>query len=216
MIMEVRNILLKTYPNLIPVDLPEWLKSEITDNNSSIKSYVWKTDKLRRIRLCELNIKNRFIAESLVIYPNFEYINPIFGTEHVICANKKFFGTIDFHPLKINNEYEEQHIKKYLNDQPNRIKENSKIYDLNNYFSKKLWVKTENYNFYEEYLKKLTLYMFRYNECIKKCVREESYTFQKKYDNHLSYTDPAYGILKSYYDKDFSRKYINEFLFDLT
>jgi len=213
--MNVRDILFKVYPNLIEVDLPKWLDKEVKDNNSSIKSYVWRTDKLRRIRLCEFNIKDKFIAKSLVMYPDFQYINPIFGTEYVSCANKKFFGTIDFHPLKMDRDYEDKYIKPYLGDQPNRVKEDSKIYDLNAYFSKKLWLKTDDINFYQEYLNKLELYLSRYNDCIKKCGVESSHTFQKGYDYHLSYTDPAYGILKSYYDKTFARKYINEFLFDL-
>jgi hypothetical protein len=213
--MNVRDILFKVYPNLIEVDLPKWLDKEVKDNNSIIKSYVWKTDELRRIRLCELNIRDKFIAESLVMYPDFQYINPVFGTEYVSCANKKFFGTIDFHPLKMDSDYENQYIKKYLGDQPNRIKEDSKIYDLNTYFSKKLWLKTNDHDFYEEYLDKLELYLNRYNDCTKKCEMEPSHIYQKGYDYHLSYTDPAYGILKSYYDKSFARKYINEFLFDL-
>ena len=45
--------------------------------------------------------------------------------------------------------------------------------------------------------------------------RENSLELQIDYDKHLAGTDPAYGILKTYYDKDFAEKYINEFLFDL-
>jgi hypothetical protein len=115
----------------------------------------------------------------------------------------------------MDSDYENKYIKKYLGDQPNRTKEDSKIYDLNTYFSKKLWLKTNDHDFYEEYLDKLELYLNRYNDCTKKCEMELSHIYQKGYDYHLSYTDPAYGILKSYYDKSFARKYINEFLFDL-
>jgi hypothetical protein len=213
--MSVKNILFNKYSDLIDVELPHWLDQEIKDDNSTIKSYVWKTEKLRRIRLSELNIKNKFIAESLVIYPDFQYLNPIFGTEFVACSDKKYFGTIDFHPLKMDKEYENEYILPYLSDQPDRVKNVSKVYDLDKYFSKKLWLKNTDNNFYEEYLTKLDLYLERYNDCIKKCGTGQSHIFQIGYDHHLSYTDPAYGILKSYYDKEFARKYINNFLFDL-
>lgn len=213
--MKVKDILFKHYQNLIPESLPDWLKEEVKDNNSSIKSYVWRSNNLRRIRLCELNIKGKFIAESLVMYPDFDYINPIFGTEYVACADKKHFGTIDFHPMKMDSEYENKYIMKYLYDQPDRTKNKSKIYDLDTYFSKKLWVKTKDTNFYDEYLSQLDIYLERYNQCTKNCEQESAHSFQKGYDYHLSYTDPAYGILKSYYSKEFARKYINEFLFDL-
>lgn len=213
--MKVKDILFKLYPNLQPVSLPEWLKQELVDNNSSIKSYVWRTDNLRRIRLCELCIRGKFIAESLVIYPNFEYSNPIFGTEYVNCNNKKHFGTVDFHPLKTTDDYQNKFVLNYLGDQPDRTKNKSKIYDLDKYFSKKLWVKSDSNNFYDEYINKLELYLSRYKECIKKCEHENAHKYQKEYDHHLSFTDPAYGIIKSYYTKDFARRYINDFLFDL-
>jgi hypothetical protein len=214
--MQVRNKLFELYDNLTPVILPTWLNPIIEDKNSCIKSYVWKTDKIRRIRLCELQIRGKFVAESLVIYPEFNYEAPIFGTEYVKCGNVKYFGTIDFHPLKPSNEYQQQYIMPYLGDQKDRIKNKSKIYDLDTYFSKKLWIKTDREDFYSEYIDKLELYLSRYKNCIKKCGQSSAHIYQTNYDNHLSYTDPAYGIIKSYYTKEFARRYINNFLFDLS
>jgi hypothetical protein len=214
--MEVRDKLFEIYGDLTPVELPNWLSPTIEDKKSCIKSYVWRTDRLRRIRLCELHISGKFIAESLVIYPDFQYEAPIFGTEYVKCGSVKYFGTIDFHPLKGGNNYQEKYIIPYLGDQQDRIKNKSKIYDLDTYFSKKLWIKSDQQDFYGEYIDKLDLYLTRYKECIKKCEQNHTaHIFQKGYDHHLSYTDPAYGIIKSYYTKEFARKYINNFLFDL-
>ena len=167
--MEVRNKLFELYDDLTPVDLPNWLSPVIEDKNSCIKSYVWRTDRLRRIRLCELHIRGKFVAESLVIYPDFQYDAPVFGTEYVKCGNVKYFGTIDFHPLEASEEYSNKYIQKYLGDQEDRVKNKSKIYDLDTYFSKKLWIKTDRENFYAEYINKLVLYLSRYKECIKKC-----------------------------------------------
>jgi hypothetical protein len=213
--MEVRNKLFEIYDNLTPVSLPTWLNPCIEDKNSWIKSYVWETPSLRRVRLCELKIHGKFVAESLVIYPQFKYDAPIFGTEYVKCGNVKYFGTIDFHPLRSDQEYNLKYIQKYLGDQEDRTKNESKIYNLDTYFSKKLWIKTNRQDFYAEYMNKLDLYLTRYKECTQKCDEEASLIFQKGYDHHLSYTDPAYGIIKSYYTKDFARNYIDGFLFDL-
>ena len=125
--MEVRDKLFEIYGDLTPVELPNWLSPTIEDKKSCIKSYVWRTDRLRRIRLCELHISGKFIAESLVIYPDFQYEAPIFGTEYVKCGSVKYFGTIDFHPLKGGNNYQEKYIIPYLGDQQDRIKNKSKI-----------------------------------------------------------------------------------------
>tara|TARA_B000000557_G_C20789763_1_gene450457 strand:+ start:1035 stop:1715 length:681 start_codon:yes stop_codon:yes gene_type:complete len=195
--------------------LPDWLGPEVIDEGSSIKSYLWKTQGwLRRIRLCELNLKGKFIAESLVIYPDITLINPIFGTEFVNAGGKRFFGTIDFHPLQNDYFYYEKYVNKWLEDQPDRTKNKSNIYDLNKFFSKKLWIKSDKSNFYEEYLEKLELYLRRYTKMMALPNHSNSLVLQKEYDKHLAGTDPAYGILKTYYDQEFAEKYINTFLFD--
>ena len=200
---------------LTEIPLPEGIDPEIVGEGTTIKSYVWKSGWLRRIRLCELNLKDKFVAESLVIYPDIALVNPIFGTEFVNAGSKRFFGTIDFHPLRNDYFYADKYINKWLGDQPNRTKNKSNIYDLNKFFSKKLWIKSETSNFYEEYLEKLELYLQRYTKMMALPQRENAIDFQIAYDKHLAGTDPAYGILKTYYDKDFAEKYINEFLFDL-
>lgn len=214
--MSLKDILLGTFNNLEPVDLPPWLNNHITENESTITSYIWKTDKLRRIRLCELNIKNKFFAESLVLYPDFNYEFPILGTEYLGTSSKKYFGTIDFHPLKSDPEYNSKYIDSYLSDFGDRKKEQSKIYDLNKYFSKKLWIKSSDSCFYKEYIEQFTQYISQYKKCIENSKKTEvSYLYQKGYDYHLSSTDPAYGILKAHYNKEFAEKYIYNFLFDL-
>lgn len=214
--MSVKNLLFNNFKDLHNLNLPVWLKEEIIDNKSFIKSYCWSTNKIRKIRFCELNIENKFFAESLVIYPEFNYETPIFGTEYINCADKKFFGTIDFHPLKNDPSYQEKYIQKYLKEFPDRIKSKSKIYDLDKYFSKKLWLKTDNISFYDEYLITLDNYMKKYKVCLEESKQTSSnYVYHKGYDYHLSSTDPAYGILKANYNKEFAEKYIFNFLFDL-
>ena len=111
--------------NLTELPLPEWLEAEVGSEGTSIKSYVWKSGWLRRIRLCELNLKDKFVAESLVIYPDWTLINPVFGTEFVNAGGRRFFGTIDFHPLQNDYVYNDQYINKHLGDQPNRSKNTS-------------------------------------------------------------------------------------------
>ena len=120
--MQVKDILFKNCKDLTEIDLPEWLEPEVNDNGCTIKSYAWKSDKLRRLRLCNLNLKGKFIAESLVIYPDWDLNNPVFGTEYVIAGGKRFFGTIDFHPLDMRKEYIDHYINKDLRDQPDRGK----------------------------------------------------------------------------------------------
>ena len=87
-------------------------------------------------------------------------------TEYVKCGNVKYLGTIDFHPLEGSKEYSDKYIQKYLGDQEDRVKDKSKIYDLDTYFSKTL-DQTDRQDFYDEYIDKLDLYLRRYQECTK-------------------------------------------------
>lgn len=214
--MNIKDKIIELFPDAEPLELPSWLDEEVKQEESVIKSYLWKGDRIRKIRLCELNIENKFQAETLVIYPDFCYDVPILGTEYLKISNKKYFGAVDLHPLKNNPQYEEKYIQKYLGDFPNRSKNSSKIYDLNQFFSKKFWIEKKSEDFYEEYYKVVSKYLTRFKDCLYSSEKTESvFGDHVKYDIHLSTTDPAYGILKAYYNKDFAEKYIDTFLFDL-
>lgn len=214
--MNLKNKIVELFPDAEPLKLPSWLDEEVKEGKSIIKSYIWKADKIRKIRLCELDIEDKFKAETLVVYPDFFYDVPILGTEYLKISNKKYFGAVDLHPLKTNSQYEEKYIQKYLGDLPDRSKNTSKIYDLNKFFSKKFWIKKQPEDFYEEYFEVVSKYLNRFKDCLYSSEKTTSvFEDHIKYDAHLSTTDPAYGILKSYYNKDFAEKYIDTFLFDL-
>lgn len=214
--MNLKNKISELFPEAVPLKLPSWLEETIEKNNSTIKSYLWETESIRRIRLCKLDIKNKFKAETLVIYPDFCYETPILGTEYLNINNSKFVGAVDLHPLKVDTEYNQKYITNYMQDLPDRSRETSKIYDLNKYFSKKFWIKKNPTDFYSEYSKVVDEYILRFKSCLKDSQKNNSsYPYHVGYDKHLAKTDPAYGILKAHFDKDFAEKYISSFLFDL-
>lgn len=209
------ELLHKTF-DLVQDDLPSWLDPVVENDSAIIRSYAWKAERCRRIRLCDLEIKDKFTAITLVIYPEFQYETPIFGTEYLRIGNKKFFGASDFHPVKDDEEYEKKYILEYLWDLPDRDKEDSKFYDLSKYFSKKFWIKKTDVDFYDEYLDMNENLLQRYKECLRETVQTDtSRQFHVDYDQHMAANDPAHGILKSYYSQTFADDYIKTFLFDL-
>ena len=158
--------ILSKHFNLTPVDLPNWLDPVVENESAVIRSYSWTSDRCRRIRLCDLEIKDKFTAVTLVIYPEFKYETPIFGTEYLRIGGKKFFGATDFHPVRSGAEYEQEYILNYLGDMPDRDKENSKFYDLTKFFSRKFWLKKETTDFWDEYIKTTDLFLNRYRTCL--------------------------------------------------
>jgi len=202
--------------DLVETDLPDWLDPVVENDNARIQSGSWTADRCRRIRLCELDIKDKFTATTLVIYPEFNYETPIFGTEYLRIGGKKFFGATDFHPVRNDEEYEQKYILDYLGDLPDRDKDNSKFYDLTRFFSRKFWIKKTDKDFYNEYLEMNEMFLNRYKECLSKSVQmDTAENYQVEYDVHMAANDPAHGILKSYYSQTFADKYIKTFLFDL-
>ena len=202
--------ILKEFLDLSSTEVPIWV--ERTSNNDSIKlkSYLFKSDYCKRIRVCELNIERKFKAESLVIYPNHHCETPIFGTEYLQIGSKKYFGAIDFHPISANEDY-----MSYVDMFPNSKTNTSKFYDLEKYFSKKLWIKKNSECFYNEYQIMVKCYLHQYTKCLMNSTpKKESFAeHHQKFDDYMSTNDPAFGILKSYFNKEFAEKYVKYFLF---
>jgi hypothetical protein len=210
------NLVVECFETLESSDLPKWLDPVIETETAIIRSHAWTADKCRRIRICDLDIKGKFTAETLVIYPEYCYETPIFGTEYIRIGTKKYFGATDFHPVRGDAEYEQNYVLKYLSEFPDRDTENSKFYDLTKYFSKKFWTSKRDYDFYDEYLTITKKYIDRYKLCLSETHEGTvDKQFHQDYDIHMAAKDPAHGILKAYYSEQFATDYIHTFLFDL-
>lgn len=191
-------------------DLKNPILSNSTENDLFLKSCVWTSDRCHRVRFCKFSVKNKFYAESLVIYPDFFYNVPIFGTEYIKIGSKRFFGAIDFHPITDNKEY-----LKFLEMFPDKQQIKTHSYDLNSFFSEKLWARRRTEDFYSEYQIMLKCFLYQYKKCLYSADKT-SKSFEKqqeKYNVYMKTNDPAHGILKSYFGEDFAKEYIDNFLF---
>ncbi len=190
--------------------LPLWLKSSIKNNSVELKSYLWSSSLCDKIRLSELCIQNKFYAESLVIYPKKGSKAPIFGTEYLRVSDKKYFGVIDFHPVTDDCNYTQ-----FLNMFSEIKHHKSKLYDFDKFFSKKMWMRRDNKDFYNNYQIMVKCFLHQYKKCISsyELMSKTTELNHLEYNHYMSTNDPAYGILKSYFDHSFAEKYITEFLF---
>ena len=208
----------------IRMTFPEWKEDNLlppglshveVSGNATITSYTWSGENIRRARLCVLNVPEKFAAETIVIYPHWSTMTPIFGTEYISIANKKFFGAIDFHPLSQDETYIKEYIDEYLYDFPVRNVEDSKFYDLSTYFSSKFWIKKSEADFRNEYMDWTDKYLSRYRMALDGGESWfDSCQAHIDYDKHMAEKDPAHGILKSYFSSEFADFYIQKFLFD--
>jgi hypothetical protein len=197
--------------------LHDTISPVISSKGVTLSSWAWDGPKIRRARLCKLEVPDKFFAETLVIYPKFEYNAPILGTEYLRIADKKYFGAIDFHPLSQDQDYSDKYIKEYLYDFPDRQEGESKFYDFTTFFSSKFWLRKSTEDFYSEYIDWADRYLSRYRLCVEEMAPgADCSKLHEAYDTHMATNDPAHGILKAYFSKDFADIYTNEFLFSLS
>ena len=183
--------------------------SKINESGPARIESVWLRAPERGIeyaRGCILTVPGKFFAETLLIYHSEGGDFPIFGSEY-IGMGKRFFGAMDFHPPGGNNNP----VEAFFPDFPRRKVENSKHYDLNTYFSTKLWHERSENPFYERFEAEA---MARAAAYVSRLPSGTGYTpcFQS-FDQYMALHDPAHGILKSYFGAEFANDYIRGFLF---
>lgn len=196
--------------DLKELSIPTGFSHSIINGDAVLSSYLWETNLCRRVRLCELHVLDKFYAESLVIYPDSCYKTPIFGTEYLKIGDKKYFGAIDFHPVSDSEDY-----LYFLETFANRKVTDSCFYDLNQFFSPKLWLHKRQVDFYNEYQIMVKCFLHQYRKCLLSSERVTQ-SVQKNhmmYNEHMAANDPAFGVLKSYFGKEFAKEYIHNFLF---
>lgn len=204
------NQILNEFFDLKQLNLPVQFSNPIQKGEATLSSYLWATKFCRKIRICELQVSNKFYAESLVIYPDFYYETPIFGTEYLKIGDRKYFGAIDFHPTPNSEDY-----LKFLKMFPNKTIDNSCFYDLEYFFSPKLWLHKRKEDFYNEYQIMVKCFLHQYQKCLlsSQKVTQSNQNSQIQYNEHMTTNDPAFGILKSYFGEQFSEEYLHNFLF---
>lgn len=157
-------------------------------------------------RGCILTVPGKFFAETFLVYPAEGQDFPIFGSEYIEMANR-YFGATDFHPPNGNN----QPIEAFFPDFPHREVESSRHYDLDKYFSTKLWHRRDSKPFYEDFSEvckeRLQCYMARLP------VNAGNGPDFADFDGYMADHDPAHGILKSYFGANFANDYIRTYLF---
>jgi hypothetical protein len=79
-----------------------------------------------------------------------------------------------------------------------------------------LRIRKGNECFYNEYQIMIKCYLHQYKKCLlNSVVKTESFECEhNNFNRYMSSNDPAFGILKSYFNKDFTERYIQEFLFN--
>ena len=212
------------------ISLPNDLQESVSETrNCHIKSWLWDVPKFRRWRVTRLDAGDRLQVLNSVAYPDYQTDLPILGVDLLWFGKKeKLVAILDFQPLIQDQEYFDRYfeglkyLKEYFRDFNSDTSMN--LYDPNKYFSP--WVLfckggiNEATNilpvvfkaFIKSYWENCNLSKGNY----KKIEPIQVKRIHIDYDKYSAEKDPAHGLFSGFFGKEWSDKYMKEFLFPLS
>ncbi len=191
-----------------------------------IQSWLWEVPGLRRWRVTRLDAGKSLQVLNSVAYPEYRNDYPIMGIDLLwFGASRKLVAVLDFQPLVQDNDY----FAKYFDGLQNLHgrfprfsgKEAMRAFDPNQYFSPWLLFCRDGS---EQANKSLPLVFNEFLSCYlnlnesagEKCSHMSADVvrgLQINYDIYSAKRDPAHGLFVSYFGKEWSDRFLNEFLF---
>ena len=194
-----------------------------------LNSWLWDVPEFRRWRVTRLDAGERLQVLNSVAYPNENNDMPIMGVDLLWFEKKsKLVAILDFQPLVQDKEYFDRYfdelksLKECFKEFNSNMKSN--IYDPSKYFSPwALFCKGGNFEaknvlpkVFHSFLKSywMNLELSRANENY--IESKEVILLHKDYDKYSAEKDPAHGLFSGFFGKEWSEKYMKEFLFPLS
>lgn len=191
-----------------------------------IESWLWKSDKFRKIRATYIDAGWKAQVFNSVWYPSPEYDLPLLGIDFLSFGKKKVLCVMDFQPLTQNEDYLRkycEHMEKIRSKYDGlKGRMSKRFYDEAQFFSKQLIfakfdtqepVQSELFPAFKEYVNE-------YLDMIDKAVPDFSSEgvgkvreWHRDYDQYSAERDPAVGLFSSYWGKDWANRFTHEFLF---
>ena len=212
---------------LLPV--PDGLEEcKSLKGEGSIKSWLWKVPGFRRWRITSLDAGRKLQVLNSVAYPEYSNEQPLMGIDLLwFGVSNKLVAVLDFQPLI----QEESYFDKYFHDLKSlrkrfpELSENESMhaFDPNKYFSPWLLFCRGGL---EELNGPLPLAFTEFLDCYWKLAKikrrsssnlssSQVFKLQSDYDIYSAERDPAHGLFISYFGKEWTDRYLKEFLFPL-
>lgn len=211
----------------ISVAVPAGLEyNQSLKGSSTIKSWLWQVPGFRRWRVTRLDAGDSLQVLNSVAYPDFDLDHPLMGIDLLwFGARQKLVAVLDFQPLVQDQDYLDRHFDglKDLNARFPDLngEETMRSFDPNQYFSSWLLFCRGGSEQADTSLPKafsafLNAYWSLHDEASKESssiAPEDVERLQNAYDVYSAERDPAHGLFTSHFGKDWSNRFLHEFLF---
>ena len=206
-----------------PGDFAEKRSSE---RNSLIRSWLWSVPGFRRWRVTRLDAGDSLQVLNSVAYPALDNDQPILGIDLLwFGARKKLVAVLDFQPLIQDETYLARHFQglKQLHARYPDLsgEETMRSFDPNKYFSPWLLFCRGGA---EEASGSLPGAFDMFIQCyweltdkdssdVEMMASDKIQHLQIEYDRYSAERDPAHGLFTSHFGKDWSDRFLHQFLF---
>ncbi len=187
-----------------------------------IRSWLWDVPGFRRWRVTRMDVGEKLQVFNSVAYPSYEKDQPIMGIDLLWFGLRgKLVAILDFQPLLQEQDYFDKYYPglKLLRDRYQEFNDQAtmRTYDMNKYFSP--WVllcrggikeaRTTLPLVFNEFVDNYFQLPQTESSIKPQMVRK----LQISYDIYSAENDPAHGLFKSYFGKDWADRFLKEFLF---
>ncbi|NBV69957.1 MAG: 15,16-dihydrobiliverdin:ferredoxin oxidoreductase, partial [Synechococcaceae bacterium WB4_2_0805] len=204
----------------------EFKECHSSSGKSSIKNWLWAVPGFRRWRVTRLDAGESLQVLNSVAYPEYQRDMPLMGVDLLwFGAKSKLVAVLDFQPLIQAESYFDQHFKglKQLHGTYPELsgEEAMRSFDPHQYFSPwLLFCRGGAAEASTSLPKAFNAFLNCYWELDKQSKPELSLIaasevrhLQIAYDIYSAERDPAHGLLKSHFGKEWADKFLHQFLF---
>tara|TARA_Y100001968_G_scaffold50821_2_gene41625 strand:- start:1626 stop:2324 length:699 start_codon:yes stop_codon:yes gene_type:complete len=212
------------------LDLPEEFQEySAPQNRAKIGSWLWDVPGFRRWRVTRLDAGENLQVLNSVAYPTYDKDQPIMGIDLLWFAKRnKLVAVLDFQPLIQDQMYFDKYFAqlRLIQERFPKFHHKGKMfsYDPNQYFSP--WMlfckgsRNEAIEFlplvFTEFLNSYWIIQKNLNINSFQLTTNQVKNMQINYDKYGSEKDPAHGLFSTFFGKEWSDRFLKEFLFPLS
>lgn len=195
-------------------------------SNSTIRSWLWNVPGFRRWRVTRLDAGDSLQVLNSVAYPEPSLDHPILGIDLLwFGSRQKLVAVLDFQPLLQDPDYMGRHfggLKELHQRFPDLSgEETMRSFDPHQYFSPWLLfcrggAEQATQSLPSAFKAFLDCFWQMHDDSAAKSSQlsvEQVANLQVAYDRYSAERDPAHGLFTSHFGKDWSDRFLREFLF---
>ena len=209
-----------------PTEVPAGLEECRSAKGSVIRSWLWDVPGFRRWRVSRMDAGDSLQVLNSVAYPDFSNEQPLMGVDLLwFGGRQKLVAVLDFQPLQQDKAYLEHQLQdlRALHQRFPELsgEETMRSFDPNQYFSPWLLFcrggaeeATRSLpQAFSAFLSSYWALTERSQGAASMLPPAEVEQLQIAYDRYSAERDPAHGLFTSHFGKEWSDRFLHEFLF---